>query len=169
MVKLKSSLRKFYSPHHDLVDRYGITCVTNDHGYVPLFVSTSRSFHHWRLITGFVTRLTRRAPPMEQELLTLPEHMRSPPVFLVEFVLLVLRVCFEDRCLTNCTFSFSHCFLCSRILNTPLVSSNSSYHLRKQFCLIQSDCVQNCNFYSENNMALYSWREHVNKQVWLCR
>jgi hypothetical protein len=35
-------------------------CVTNDHGYVPLVVSTSRSFPHSRLITGFVTRLTRR-------------------------------------------------------------------------------------------------------------
>ena len=25
LVKLKSSLRKFYGPHHDLVDRYGIS------------------------------------------------------------------------------------------------------------------------------------------------
>ena len=25
MVKLKSSLRKFYGRHHELVDRYGIT------------------------------------------------------------------------------------------------------------------------------------------------
>jgi hypothetical protein len=25
LVKLKSSLRKFYSRHHDLVDRYGIS------------------------------------------------------------------------------------------------------------------------------------------------
>ena len=43
LVKLKSSLRTFYGRHHDLVDRYGI-CVTNDHGYVPLVVNTSRSF-----------------------------------------------------------------------------------------------------------------------------
>jgi hypothetical protein len=35
LVKLKSSLRKFYGRHHDLVDRYGI-CVTNDHGYVHM-------------------------------------------------------------------------------------------------------------------------------------
>jgi hypothetical protein len=27
-------------------------CVTNDHGYVPLIVNTSRSFRHSRLITG---------------------------------------------------------------------------------------------------------------------
>jgi hypothetical protein len=31
--------------------------------------------------TGFVTRLTRRVPLVEQELLTLPEHLSSPPVF----------------------------------------------------------------------------------------
>ena len=35
VVKLKSSLRKVYGRHHDLVDRYGM-CVTNDHGCVPL-------------------------------------------------------------------------------------------------------------------------------------
>jgi hypothetical protein len=29
------------------------------------------------LITGFVTRLTRRVPLVEQKLLTLPEHLRS--------------------------------------------------------------------------------------------
>ena len=64
-------------------------CVTNDHGYVPLVVNTSRSFPHSRLITGFVTRLTRRVSLVEQELLTLPEHLSSPPV-LVGFVLLDL-------------------------------------------------------------------------------
>jgi hypothetical protein len=31
-------------------------CVTNDHGYVPLVVNTSRSFPHSWLISGFVTR-----------------------------------------------------------------------------------------------------------------
>jgi len=53
--------------------------VTNDHGYVSL-VNTSRSFPHSRLITEFVTRLTRRLSLVEQELLTLPEHLSSPPV-----------------------------------------------------------------------------------------
>jgi len=48
-VKLTSSLRKFYSRHHDVVDRYGVhfcICITNDHGDVPLVVNTSRSFPH---------------------------------------------------------------------------------------------------------------------------
>jgi hypothetical protein len=55
-------------------------CVTNDHGYVPLVVNTSRSFPHSRLTTGCVTRLTRRVPLVEQELFTLPEHLSSHPV-----------------------------------------------------------------------------------------
>jgi hypothetical protein len=64
-------------------------CVTNDHMYVPLVVSTSLSFPHSRLITGCVTRLTRHVPLVEQELLTLPEHMTLHP-FLVGFLLLDL-------------------------------------------------------------------------------
>jgi hypothetical protein len=47
---------------------------------IPYFY-TSRSFPHSKLITGFVTRLTRRLPLVEQELLTLLEHLSSPPVF----------------------------------------------------------------------------------------
>jgi hypothetical protein len=56
-------------------------CVTNDHGYFPLVVNTFRSFPHSRLITGFVTRLTRQVPLVEQELLTLQEHLSSSPDF----------------------------------------------------------------------------------------
>jgi hypothetical protein len=45
-------------------------------------------------------------PPVEQELLTLPEHMSSPPVFSGVRVTrsLVLHVCFVDRCLPFCLF-----------------------------------------------------------------
>ena len=113
-------------------------CVTNDHGYVPLVVNTPRSFPHSRLITGFITRLTRRVPLVDQEILTTPEHLSSPPVFsrvpLVEQELLTipehlssppvfsrvrvarslaLCVCFVDRYLSFCTCSFGHCFVCS--------------------------------------------------------
>jgi hypothetical protein len=93
-------------------------CVTNNHRYVPLVVNTSRSFPHSRLITGFVTRLTRRVPLVEQELLTLPEHLSSPPVFTGVCVTrsLVLYVCFVDRCLSFCTFSFDHCVVCSSLI-----------------------------------------------------
>ena len=84
-------------------------------GYVPLVVNTSRSFPHSRRITGFVTRLTRRMPLVEQELLTLPDHLSSPPVFSRVRVTrsLVLYVCLVDRCLSFCSFSFGHCVFCS--------------------------------------------------------
>jgi hypothetical protein len=102
-------------------------------GYVPLVViHTSLSFPHSWLITGFITRSIRRVPLVEQELLTLPEHLSSPPVFSGVRVTrsLVLCVCFVDRCLSFCTFSFSHCVVCSCSIYGfwyPFVSSNSFY------------------------------------------
>jgi hypothetical protein len=49
-------------------------------------------------------------PLVEQELLTLPEHLSSPPVFSGVFGTrsLVLCVCFVDRCLSFCTLSFGY-------------------------------------------------------------
>ena len=48
---------------------------------------------------------------VEQELPTLPEHLSSPPVFNGVRVTrsLVLCVCFVDRSLSFCPFSFGHC------------------------------------------------------------
>jgi len=61
---------------------------------------------HSRLITGFVTRLTRRVSLVE--LITLSEHLSSPLVFSRVRVTrsLVLCVCFVGRCL-----SFSYIYL----------------------------------------------------------
>ena len=60
-------------------------------------------------------RLTRRVPLVEQELITLPDHLSSPPVFSGVRVTrsLALCVCFVDRCLSFSTFSFDHCVVCS--------------------------------------------------------
>jgi hypothetical protein len=109
-VQLKSPLRKSYGLGWPL----WIICVTNDHGYVPLVVNTSRSFPRSWLITGFVTKLTRRVSLVEQEL-TLPEHLSSPSVLSGVRVTrsLVLYVCFVDCCLFFCTFSFGHYDVCS--------------------------------------------------------
>ena len=54
-------------------------------------------------------------PLVEQELLTLPEHLMSPPVFSGVRVTRSLDLCvsFVDRCLSFCTFSFGHCVVCS--------------------------------------------------------
>jgi hypothetical protein len=91
-----------------------------------------------RLITGFVTRLTRWVSLVEQELLTLLEHLRSLPVVSGVRVTpsLVLYVCFVDSCLSFCTFFFwPLCcqFFDIRILITPLVSSNSSWNWSSLF------------------------------------
>ena len=114
LVKLKSSLRKFYGRHHDLVDHYGISVSQMTMNMFHLWY-TSQSFPHSWLITGFVTRLTRRVPLVEQELLTFPEHLSSPPVFSGVRVnrSLILYICFVDRCLSFSTFSFVHCAICS--------------------------------------------------------
>ena len=103
--------------------------MTIDHGYVPL-VNTYRSFPHSWLITGFVTRLIRRVSLVEKELLTLPEHLSSPPLFSRVRVTpsLVLCVCFVDRCLSFCTSSFGHCVVCS----------SSIYGFWLPFCYLQT-------------------------------
>jgi hypothetical protein len=58
-----------------------IICVTNGFGYVLLVASSIRFFPHLVFITGFVAIVTRQVTPVEQKLLTLPEHLSSPPVF----------------------------------------------------------------------------------------
>ena len=106
LVKLTSSLRKFYGRAW-LGKPLRNICVKNDHGYVPLIVNTFGSFPHSWLITEFVTRVTRWVPLVEQELLTLPKHLSSPPVFSGVRVTrsLVLYVYFVDRCVSFSTFS----------------------------------------------------------------
>ena len=61
-----------------------------------------RSFLYSWPITGFVIRLTRRVPLVEQEQLTFPEHPSSVPVFSGVCVTrsLVLCVCFVNHCLS---------------------------------------------------------------------
>jgi hypothetical protein len=88
--------------------------VTNDNGYVTFVVYTSRSFPHSWLITGFVTRLTGRVPLVKQELLILPEHLSSPPVFSGVRVTrsVDLCVCFVDRSLFVLLSFFGHRVVC---------------------------------------------------------
>ena len=101
-------------------------CVTNDHGYVPLVVNTSRSFPNSR----FVTWLARRVPLVEQDLLTLPEHLNSPPVFSGVHVIFSFT-CMFCRSLFVLLYFFFWPLCCLfffdiRILIAPLVSSISS-------------------------------------------
>jgi hypothetical protein len=88
-------------------DTCRVNLVTNGHGYVPLIVSTSRSFPHNDL------------PLVEQELSSLPEHMSSSPVFGGVRVArsLVVCVCFVDRCLSFFAI----------VLSVPLRLTDSDY------------------------------------------
>ena len=110
-------------------------CITNDHGYVPFVVITIRSIPLSWLVTGFVTRVTRRVPHVEQELLTLPEHMSSYPVFSGVRVSrsLVLCVVFCKSLFVFLYFIFwpLYCllFFDLRFLITPFVSSNFSWEI----------------------------------------
>ena len=70
LVKLKSSLRNCMEYLCHKWPRICSTCCK----HFPVLSS-------FMTITGFVTRLTRQVPLVQQELLTLPEHLSSPPVF----------------------------------------------------------------------------------------
>ena len=69
--------------------------------------------HLAKYYTGFETRLTRQVPLVEQERLTLPEHLSSVFSGVRVTRYLVLYVCFVDRCLSSCTYG--HCVVCSLI------------------------------------------------------
>ena len=144
-------------------------CVTNDHGYVPLVVNTSRSFPRSWLITGCVTRLTRRVSLVEQELPTLPEHLSSPLVFRGVRVTrsLVLYVCFVDCCLSFCTFSFGHCVVCSSYIYgfwLPLwhylVSSNSSLIslFGCKYCIINLLLSMHATLNNNHHVLMVYWK-----------
>ena len=74
---------------------------------------TIRSFPHSRLITGFIIRVTRWVPHVEQELLTLSEHL-STCCSIFSFLCNVLKIV-----LSFCPFSFGYCVV---------VCSPSIYH-----------------------------------------
>jgi hypothetical protein len=80
--------------------------------------------------TGFVTRLTWWVQLVKQELLTLPEHMSSPPVFsgvsCYSIFSFMCMLCWSLFVFLN-FWSLCFLFFDLRILITPLISSNSSY------------------------------------------
>jgi hypothetical protein len=65
---------------------------------------------------------------------TLPGHLSSPPVFSRVRVTrsLVLCVCFVDRCLSFCPFSFGHCVVCSS--SYQFLSLNLLFSIRFYNC-----------------------------------
>ena len=93
----------------------------------------SRSIPHSWLITVFVARSTRRVPLMEQELLALPKHLSSHPVYSGVHVArsLVLCVMFCRSLFVLLYFFCWPCVVCSvRFTDSdylPLITSNYFY------------------------------------------
>jgi hypothetical protein len=97
-----------------------IHLIPSSHFVIPLPHGFTNNINHIQeeVYTYFIDiaiRLTRRMPLVEQKLPTLPEHLSSPPVFSGVRVSrsLVLCVCYVDRYLSFCAFSFDHCVVCS--------------------------------------------------------
>ena len=108
LVKLKSSLWTFHGRDHD----FGRLLRIFVSQYVPIVVRTSRSFPHSWLITGFMTRVTRQVSLVEQELLSLPKYLSSPPVFSGVRVAWSLSVLCSVLYIVVCPVSFRHCVFC---------------------------------------------------------
>ena len=104
--------------------------------------------HSW-LIIGLVTRLTRRLSLDEQELLTLPEHLSSPPVISGVRVTrsLVLCVCFE---IVVCPFVL---FILATVLSVLLrfTASDYPYDIFKLFTLKRSKGDEKCTSNGKSN------------------
>jgi hypothetical protein len=106
---------------------------------------------------------------LRQYLLTFPEqHLSSPPVFSGVCVTrsLVLCVCFVDRCLSFCTFSFGHCAVCSSsifwlplwYLQTLLNCTKFSSKHVIFFCFFTSDREDDHHSYMYTPKWVYCWR-----------
>ncbi len=70
-----------------------------------IWLNNHRNRQYWQLII-----ILAKSILVGQELLTLPEHLSSPPAFSGARVTqsLVLYVCVVNGCLSFCTFSFDH-------------------------------------------------------------
>ena len=99
---------------------------------LPMYLSDIiyRIFPVLSSFTGFVTRLIRRMPVVDQELPTLLGHLSSPLGLIGVRITrsLVVCVCLVGRCLSfyiSCFWSLCCLFFFNlRILIIPLVSSN---------------------------------------------
>jgi hypothetical protein len=106
---------------------FNISAFSNISGNVLMFIfrylltGVQHDFHV-RWCSCYLT-VTRRVSLVEQELLSFPEHTCSPPYFSGVRVTrsLVLCVCFVDRCLSFCTFSFGLCAVCPPIYEFGLL------------------------------------------------
>ena len=106
LIELKSSLRKLDGHYHRLVNGNGIS-VSQMTTYICIcFICRTHfpSFRRSWLIAGFVVIIIRQLSLVEQELLTLLEHMSSHPVFNEARVIQSLVVCAMFLWIVVCRF-----------------------------------------------------------------
>ena len=104
--------------------------------YLSMYTGVQHDFHV--IWCSCCLTVTRRVSLVEQELLTLPEHLSPPPV-LVMFVFLdlfVFCVVFCRSLFVLLSFFFFPLSVDLRILITPLVFSNSSYIIFDKYSII---------------------------------
>jgi hypothetical protein len=111
---VKSSLRKCYCHHHDLVDRYGISmsqwppkCSTYRKHFMVLY-----SFTTYYRVCNYINTTSATSGSGSTDASGAPEFT---PVFRGTRVTrpLAWYVCLADCCFSFCTFSFPHCIVCS--------------------------------------------------------
>ena len=109
-------------------------------------------------------RVTRWVPLVEQELLTLPEHLSSPPVFSGVCITrsLGLYVCFVNRCLSICSFSFGHCVVRPSLIYGFWLPPFGIFKLFLiRWCLFLLDQYERWIFYSAHALKQQSISRHV--------
>ena len=123
------------------------------HKWPQICSTCGKHFPHSWLITGFVTRLTRLVPPVEPELLTIPEHMSSPPDYSI----------FSFMCMfCRSLFVLSSFFPLTIVLSVHLRytdSSNSSYIFINTTILNMRN-QQECERYTLSELLLTRKYEH---------
>ena len=100
---------------------------------------------------------------MEQELLILPEHLSSPPVFSGARVTrsVVLYVSYEDHRLSFCIFSFGHCVVWSSSIYGFWLPLWYLQALRVYLSCIYSICIDWLKFAMHCHWAKYSFFSYL--------
>ena len=119
MVKLKSLLRTFYARNHDLVKHSSISVSTITTHKLRFPQSHFRPHFFLREITGFITRIIRRKPLVEEEGHTRQEH-QSPPVVSMVCVAQYFGLCVF---LSFCFWSLYYLSVELRLLISPFFIS----------------------------------------------
>ena len=135
------------------------------------FIEADFIRHHLQMSTDYLLGATSGAGTAYAS--RAPEC--SPPVFSGVHVTrsLVLCVCFVDRCVSFCTFSFGHCVVCSSIygfwlplwyLQTLLILSTWLYldtHTRCHDNSISTDLYLQGNYFQRDKLFLLLYFEIV--------